>query len=360
MWWKRLIDGFRYNRKEQQGLFFLVVVLVATTAYFYIGGRSTVSPIRNTKDYQIAKFKLDSMDHYLDSLQQSSFFLFDPNAIDSASLDSMGLQSFVAKRWVNYINAGGFFKKDSDVLRIFGMDTSWWIGAKNYMVFGSVSQEMNSTIVAETGMELFRFLPDTMTKSDWLKLGLTPGQAGAVVRFLEKTSGPVQQEDLDKIYVLDKEFLNRISPYVVFQDSSEVDTVGTSMIPINLIDAPALAVLTSWDMKKAERLISYRDKLGGFHSKRQIWETYGLDSTDLGPLKGRWELEAGGIKTIDVNAVTVEELSKHPYISFKVAQEIVDFRDNIRPIRNIDELKKLRLMPEWKLAKLAPYLIFVY
>jgi competence protein ComEA len=360
MWWKRLIDGFRYNKKERQGLFFLLVVLVATTAYFYIGGRSTVTPIRNSDAYELARFKLDSMDHYLDSIQNSKFFLFDPNAVDSASLDSMGLPSFIAERWVKYIEAGGFFKNDTDVLKIYGVDSNWWHGARNYMVFGSVSTDLDSTEVAETGVELFRFLPDTMKESDWLKLGLTSAQAGAVKRYLEMTNGPVQQKDLDKIYVLDKEFLNKISPYVVFKDSSEVDSLRTSRIPINLIDAPALSVLTKWDMKKAERLISYRDKLGGFHSLSQIWETYGLDSTDLSPLSGRWELEAGGLKTIDINSAKLEELTDHPYISYKVAKEIVDFRDNIRPFRSMEELQKLRLMPERKLAKLAPYLIFVF
>jgi DNA uptake protein ComE-like DNA-binding protein len=360
MWWRRFVDGLRFNKRERQGLFVFLLVLTAVTAYFYQGGHSTMNNAERSMAFQQAKRKLDSLDHYLDSLRTTNFFLFDPNKADSSLLDSLGLNPFVAKRWESYLSSGGFFVKEEDVLKVYGIDSIWWKEAKSYMLFGAVNTTADSSEVANSEDEYFRFLPDTMEQSDWIRLGLTPGQASAVVRYLEKTTSPVEMEDLDRIYVLDKDFLQRIAPYVVFKDSSSTDSNAVKKIPINIIDAPALSVLTKWPLTKAEKLVKYRDKLGGFHSSYQVWETWGLDSTDLMPMQGRWDLQSLNLLRIDVNSASLEELKDHPYINYESAKAIVEFRENVRPFRSIEELERMRLMSERKMAKLAPYLMFIY
>lgn len=357
---KRFLDGLRYNRKERQGLLFLAIVLSAATYWVYVGGHSTLSPEQRSSAFDMAKRKLDSVNAFLDSLRSSRFFLFDPNAADSLVLDSLGLNPVVSARWQNFIDKGGFFKSDSDVLRIYGLDSNWWAAARPYMLFGTVDTQADTQEVAQSEAAYFRFSPDTMKPADWMRLGLTVAQANAVTNYLEKSKGNIDSQDLGNIYVLDKEFLQRIAPYVVYRQSADADSLRSQMIPVNLIDAPALSVLTDWPLWKAEKLINYRDKLGGFHASFQIWETFGLDSNDLLPFQGRWDLQNISLHRIDINQASIEELSAHPYIDFKTAKAIVDFREEVRPFRNLEELQRMRLMSERKMAKLAPYLLFVY
>lgn len=350
----------RFNKRERKGVIALAAILAIVTAYVYLGGGTTLSVPDRSSEFELARIKLDSINEHLELLRTRRLFHFDPNVVDSADLDSLGLDARIAKNWLNYRQAGGFFEKAQDIKRVYGMDSSWWNLAKPYMVFGTVNLRPDSATVKASGAELFRFLPDTMKEADWVRLGLSKAQAAAVVKYLSKTNDPVTQEDLDRIYVLDKEFLQRVAPYMVMDTSSTGDSIRTIPIPINLIDAPALSVVTSWPMKKAERLIKYRDKLGGFHSTYQIWETYGLDSTDLMPLEGRWDLERTRLIRMDVNSASLEDLAAHPYLRYKDAKAIVEFRENVRPLRNEAELRELRLMSDKKLAKLAPYLMYVY
>ena len=51
---------------------------------------------------------------------------FNPNEPDSASFTGMGLSPYLAARIIRYRASGGIFKKPEDLLKIYGMDSSWF------------------------------------------------------------------------------------------------------------------------------------------------------------------------------------------------------------------------------------------
>ncbi|MEO6039985.1 MAG: helix-hairpin-helix domain-containing protein, partial [Saprospiraceae bacterium] len=64
-----------------------------------------------------------------------------------------------------------------------------------------------------------------------------------------------------------------------------------------------------------------------------------------------------GIRQININAATVEALDHHPYISFKQATLIVNYRNQHGPFARADEVEKIAAFTDKKwLEKIKPYL----
>ena len=109
--WKRFKDGMRFNKRERKGVIALAAILAIVTAYVYLGGGTTLSVPDRSSEFELARIKLDSINEHLELLRTRRLFHFDPNVVDSADLDSLGLDARIAKNWLNYRQAGGFFEK---------------------------------------------------------------------------------------------------------------------------------------------------------------------------------------------------------------------------------------------------------
>ncbi len=358
MAWRRLLDGLRYNKQEQQGLIILLLILFASLAYIWIRepGPSALQAVPD-EIRKIALHKLDSIDAYNDSISVEQLFFFDPNKVDSLGLTKLGLSPFVAQRWQRFSRNGAYFYTPEDVLNIYGLDSNWWKRAVPYMIISQKQKNSNSMVEGDKAPDPFYFSPDTMSAKSWQRLGLTENQSKSVENYLLKFQGKIGVQELNNIYVLDKAFIQRITPYVIEKkDSSTLAFDGK--IEINSIDAEKLKTITKWNSKLCERTIEYRKKLGGFHSTEQLAEVYGMELTLLDPFWGQWDFNSTPIKSIPLNRCSLDELSAHPYLNFKQARTILDFRDSVRPLKNLSDLDNMNLMSEENLAKLAPYLDF--
>jgi DNA uptake protein ComE-like DNA-binding protein len=64
------------------------------------------------------------------------------------------------------------------------------------------------------------------------------------------------------------------------------------------------------------------------------------------------------VKTLNVNSLSVRQLMRHPYLSFYQAREIVEYRKEHGPIKQIEELATLDKFSSSDIERLRPYLIF--
>jgi competence protein ComEA len=64
------------------------------------------------------------------------------------------------------------------------------------------------------------------------------------------------------------------------------------------------------------------------------------------------------IKKLPVNTATVQELDAHPYITPKVANIMVDYRNQHGRYTSLASLYQIRALDKATLDKLAPYLSF--
>lgn len=107
----------------------------------------------------------------------------------------------------------------------------------------------------------------------------------------------------------------------------------------------------------AKRIVAFRTKLGGFHSKEQIKDVYGIMPETYDKLKNKLYVSKDFVpEKININTASETELELHPYISTKLASQIAKYRDKAGNYSDVSQLRKMYAMNDTLFQKLSPYL----
>jgi competence protein ComEA len=107
----------------------------------------------------------------------------------------------------------------------------------------------------------------------------------------------------------------------------------------------------------ASRIIRFRKRLGGFHRKEQLLEIYGMDSVKYDQLKDLIKVNAGLINQINLNTFTFDEIRRHPYLTYKQMNAIIQYRSQHGSFKSIDDLMKIAMLNEEIIRKIEPYIV---
>lgn len=127
-------------------------------------------------------------------------------------------------------------------------------------------------------------------------------------------------------------------------------------IELNTADTLALKQIYGIGSVLSKRIIKYRDLLGGFYDKNQLLSVYGMDTNTYHNFKHQIFVDLSLVKKIDVNFATANDLSKHPFVHYKLANSIVNYRDIHGLFSSKEELMNLYLIDTVLFNKLLPYL----
>ena len=94
----------------------------------------------------------------------------------------------------------------------------------------------------------------------------------------------------------------------------------------------------NFDTKKAQRIINFRDKIGGFTNWTQLEKIFEIKEDELDWFKHNTFIE---IKTIDINTATEEELIELKGIGETLAKRIVKYRDKIGGFYSVEQLNEV-------------------
>ena len=103
-------------------------------------------------------------------------------------------------------------------------------------------------------------------------------------------------------------------------------------------------------------ILNYREKLGGFLSKRQLLEIKDLDTSTYTSICNYISIDSSKIHVLGLNTSTIKELSKHPYLGYYLAQAIVNYREQHGAYKTIRDLLKNAAIDNATYARIAPYL----
>ena len=216
--------------------------------------------------------------------------------------------------------------------------------------------------IASKEAALFYFDPNTLDDKGWLTLGLSEGKL-QVLRNYQKSGGYFKNnEDLQRCYAFGDAFYNSIKDYVQIpkldqpKDLEIAKDVKKQLVELNQADSLELLEIKGIGPFYAKQIIKYRNELGGFHSYNQFSEIWGLDNLDIDNLKKQSRIDTLYISQKNINIISIDELSRHPYLNYKEAKMIVNYRQqhgNFKDVKDIQEIKPIS--PEI-FRKIAPYL----
>jgi DNA uptake protein ComE-like DNA-binding protein len=128
------------------------------------------------------------------------------------------------------------------------------------------------------------------------------------------------------------------------------------VIFINSADSAAWEALPGIGPTLAARLVRFREKLGGFYSTAQVAETYGLPDSTFKKIQASLRLDSGSLKKLNINQMDEKSLGQHPYIRYKLARLIVQYRSNHGPFSHPEDLFNIPLVNDSIYRKLEKYI----
>jgi competence protein ComEA len=217
----------------------------------------------------------------------------------------------------------------------------------------------------------FFFDPNTLTDQGWIKIGLPAKLIRTILNYTSKGGHFYQKEDLQKIYGLTAVQYATLEPYISIPPKPRTgyaianyknlryEKPVVQPVELNSVDSAGLDALRGIGPVFAMRIIHFRDLLGGYATREQLLDVYGLDSTLYQTILPFVKVDPEKIKHIDLNQCPLPALRKHPYIGYYLAKAIADYRVKHLKFRSIDEVRLLPGMTPEKFKQLSPYLIVI-
>ena len=220
--------------------------------------------------------------------------------------------------------------------------------------------------------KIFPFNPSFLTDYRGYQLGMSTEEIDKLLQHRAAGKFINSSEEFQQVTGVSDSLLKTIEPYFKFPDwvvnnqkktnsNQNLKTV-TNSTPIEIRDLNAasakdLTVINGIGEKLANRIISYRNRLGGYSLNDQLYEVYYLDKEVADRVLKQFQvLSKPTIAKINVNTATFKEVLSIVYIDYDLTKKIFEYRDEVAEIQSLDELKKIEGFPIEKFNRIALYL----
>lgn len=215
----------------------------------------------------------------------------------------------------------------------------------------------------------FAFDPNTVSKDSLKLLGFSSHAVNSLLKYRSKGGKVRNVEQLRKVNGLDEKTYLRLESYVKlpsysksFLDSSSDRTQVSAdsldgerpkyakskykkknpqIIEINSADTSDFMNFYGIGTVYANRIVSFRNSLGGFFNVSQVGDTWGVSDSLYRTLIPYLTVDTSLIAKQDINTVTKEQLNMHPYINWNKSKHILNYKRMHGPYKSIDDLYKL-------------------
>ena len=211
-----------------------------------------------------------------------------------------------------------------------------------------MEQQRVSDSIRQDSLARVRSQRDSLREARWAHKKDSFHRADSL-RFIQWTAE--RQADYDSFRLADS--LWRDSVGFWYRRTVKKDTV----LNLNTADTTELMYIRGIGRYKAQRIIAYREQLGGFYSPEQLRDE-GLKDLCLDTLTHCFIASPDSLRTIDVNHCSVTALSRHPYIRYQQAKAIYQLRRQRIQLKRIDELRGLSEIDSTDIVRLRYYLRF--
>ncbi len=242
-------------------------------------------------------------------------------------------------------------------------------------------QNIASANLEKSGVSdtIFQFNPNTVSLEEMILLGFDSVISKRITKYRDKDGKFSVKRDLLKIYDFPEGLYNDLEDYIILPDKipkeqheqvqvrawtgiirEKKSTSTTKMkFNINKADTAQLMILKGIGSILSNRIIKYRDLLGGYSNIDQLNDVYGLKGKSLELLKSAVYIDSLFIpEKIEINFSGWEEMVRHPYINSQLANDILKLRSDKGYLKNIDQLREIPFLNDSILQRIEPYIKF--
>lgn len=229
------------------------------------------------------------------------------------------------------------------------------------------------SIIEEKPLKIkeFKFNPNTISNNEMIALGLTEKTATRIEKYRSAGGTFKSKKDLLKIYGISKDRVKELLAFIIIPPPKVKFAKGYPKkkkstfkklkkkffsYELNKVSADSLTNISGIGPVLSERIVKFRNNLGGFISINQLNEVYGLEEKVIEEIGKNTTLDSLLIEPVDINNDSIKHISRHPYISFKLAKIIVAYKKQHGPYVEVEEIKNIKIVSDTLFMKLEPYL----
>jgi DNA uptake protein ComE-like DNA-binding protein len=224
-------------------------------------------------------------------------------------------------------------------------------------------------------IKIYPFNPNFISDYKGYKLGMSVEEIDRLLAFRKQNKYVNSVKEFQDVTKISDSLLGVIAPYFKFPDwvnhkkefkeypgfSNNSFKKKETIVKIDINQA------TQEDLIKVNgigevislRIITQKEKLGGFVSMEQLKEVWGISPEVILKLTKNFAVtELPNFVKIDVNNASLKELSQFFYFKKDIAREIVKYRSMNGDFKSIDDLVKINGFPIEKANFISLYLSF--
>ncbi len=276
-----LNNYFGFTKREYNGLLALMAILLLVSVLPYFYEQFFVKPevVSNLEQSAIKKLVLVNQqqpNYYskvrntieeIEATPTTMLFNFDPNKVDLAQWQKLGLSAKQAQSIINYRNKGGKFYKPEDLQKMYTITPEKYQALLPYIEIentGFADKFEKKTYPEKTTYVKKELVIIEINSADTLQLDEIKGVGAAFARrianYRDKLGGFYKKEQLLEVYGLDS------VKFMEIKDQVRIDASSIKKININTAEFEDLKGHPYLKYKQINAIVQYRKQHGKFNS----------------------------------------------------------------------------------------------
>lgn len=281
---KRVFLFVNFNKSERRGILVLMVILAGVLALRFLIPALQKSETKKLINFQISEYvsspletegsvKETKVEKLADTLKPV-FFKFNPNNSTYNDLRSLGFSHYNANTIINYRANGGKFYNESDLLRVYGIDSSLVRLLAGFILYNEPDRKVlvkeQKHKVVENSYSSVKKVAINSQNIETLKQvkGVGDVFATRIIKYGKLLGGYTSIEQLKEVYGISEEIYGNIQSGFIL-DSADVATINLNKATFKeLIKHPYVQV------QHVKAILKYRDLMGEFSDLGQLKTSY--------------------------------------------------------------------------------------
>ncbi len=214
---------------------------------------------------------------------------------------------------------------------------------------------------------LYPFNPNFITDYKAYVIGLSTEEFDRLQAFREKGQWINSKADFQRVTHVSKEWMDSIAPYFKFpawvtnsksfrsKKQYSVKKSAAEKVDLNSASAENLKEVYGVGPVLSERIVAFRERIGGFADEKQLYGVYGLREETILKILDDFTLKSPKpLAQMNINTATASDLATLPGISFQLGKDIWEFvrlREGISTLGELENLEGLSAQ-QFKLIEL--------
>ena len=223
--------------------------------------------------------------------------------------------------------------------------------------------------VQKDTLRIFPFNPNYITDLKGYTLGMSSTEIDRLLSYRKQHKYVNSAKEFQAVTKVSDSLLQQIEPYFKFpiwnnktkRNYSGYSSAGKAndkhKKDLNKVSAEELTEVHGIGKVLSQRIVKFRNRLGGFLIDEQLYDVYGLEpEVVMRALKKFEVITKPDVNKVNLNKASVTQLSNLAYINRDLALLIIAHREKNGPFDSLDDLTQVEGFPSERIGRIKLYL----